>query len=60
MVGSCDDCQGDGDDTNTHFRTTVRYLNAVYVVYTFGYGGRDGNDEAGAMQIVNMALAHLK
>jgi hypothetical protein len=60
MVGSCDDCQGKGDDTNTHFRITVRYINAVYVVYTYGYGGHDGNDEAGAMQIANMALAHLK
>jgi hypothetical protein len=60
MIGSCDDCQGDGDDTNTHFRITVRYVNAVLVIYTFGYGGRDGNDEAGAMQVANMALAHLK
>jgi hypothetical protein len=60
MVGSCDDCQGDGDDTNTHFRITVRYINAVYVVYTYGYGGFEGNNEAGAMQIANFALAHLK
>lgn len=60
IIGSCDDCQGDGDDTNTHFRITVRYINAVYVVYTYGYGGPEGNNEAGAMQVANLALAHLK
>ncbi|MFN0074651.1 MAG: hypothetical protein ACKVVP_24475 [Chloroflexota bacterium] len=59
IVGSCDDgCTGNSQ--NTHFRTTVRYNNAVFVLYTYGYGGKDGNNEAGAMLLATMALQHLK
>jgi hypothetical protein len=56
MIGSCDDGCGD----NTHFRMTVRYINAVYVLYTFGYSGEGGNNEAGAYLLGQMALQHLK
>jgi hypothetical protein len=61
IIGACNDnCSGDGDDTNTHFRVVVRDRNVVLVTYTYGYGGAQGNDEAGAMQVANMALAHLR
>lgn len=59
MVGSCENgC--DEKEPNTHFRTTVRYINAVFVLYTFGYGGGGGNDEAGALLLTDMAIQHLK